>query len=45
MKEAQNLGLNFTPALFVNGEVVRGLTSLDDPQRAIERALQAKNAK
>ena len=45
MKEAQNLGLNFTPALFVNGEVVQGLTSLDDPQRAIERALQAANAK
>jgi len=45
MKEAQNLGLNFTPALFVNGEVVRGLTSLDDPQRAIKRALQAANAK
>jgi len=45
MKEARNLGLNFTPALFVNGEVVRGLTSLDDPQRAIERALRSANAK
>jgi protein-disulfide isomerase len=44
MKEAQNLELNFTPALFVNGEVVRGLTSLDDPQRAVERALQSANA-
>ena len=45
MKEARDLGLDFTPALFVNGEMVRGLTSLDDPQRAIERALQAESAK
>jgi protein-disulfide isomerase len=45
MREARDLGLNLTPALFVNGEVVRGLSSLDDPQRAIERALQAEKAK
>lgn len=45
MRDARNLGLDFTPALFVNGEVVRGLTSLDDPQRAIDRALQAAKAK
>lgn len=40
MKEARDLGLDFTPALFVNGELVRGLKRLDDPQRAIDRALQ-----
>jgi len=45
MREARDLGLSFTPALFVNGEVVRGLRLLDDPQRAIERALQAENVK
>lgn len=45
MREARNLGLDFTPALFVNGELVRGLTSLDDPQQAIERALHSENAK
>lgn len=40
MKEAQDLGLNFTPALFVNGELVRGLTFPSDPDRAVERALR-----
>jgi protein-disulfide isomerase len=45
MREARDLGLDFTPALLVNGEMVRGLTSLDDPQRAIERALQAESVK
>ncbi|MGB9077419.1 MAG: thioredoxin domain-containing protein [Terracidiphilus sp.] len=45
MKEARDLGLDFTPALFVNGELVRGLTSLDNPQRAVERALKAVNSK
>jgi protein-disulfide isomerase len=40
MKEAQDLGLNFTPALFVNGEEVRGLTSQDDPDTAVVRALR-----
>ena len=45
MREARGLGLDFTPALFVNGELVRGLTSLDDPQRAVERALHSKEGK
>lgn len=45
MKEARDMDLNFTPALFVNGEVVRGLTLQDDPQRAIERAIQAQTVK
>jgi protein-disulfide isomerase len=45
MKEAQGLGLNFTPALFVNGEIVRGLTTLDDPERAVERALRKQETK
>lgn len=45
MKEARDLGLDFTPALFVNGELVRGLTSLDDPRRAVERALRATGSK
>lgn len=40
MSEAKGLGLNFTPALLVNGELVRGITSLDDPARAVERALK-----
>lgn len=45
MKEARGMGLDFTPALFVNGELVRGLTSPDAPQVAIDRALRAENAK
>jgi protein-disulfide isomerase len=45
MREARGMGLNFTPALIVNGELVRGLTSADGPERAIDRALQAKKAK
>lgn len=45
MREARDMGLNFTPALFVNGELVRGLTSEEDPQRAIDRALQSQKAK
>lgn len=45
MRQARDLGLNFTPALFVNGEIVRGLTFLDDPERAIDRALQSQSAK
>ena len=45
MREARGMGLNFTPALIVNGELVRGLTSPDAPERAIDRALQAEKAK
>jgi len=45
MKEARDMGLDFTPALVVDGELVRGLTSLDAPLRAIDRALQAKGLK
>lgn len=45
MKEAQSLGLNFTPALLVNGELVRGLTTVDDPKIAIDRALRSQAAK
>jgi len=45
MREAQSMGLDFTPALFVNGELVRGLISPTDPQRAIDRALQTEKAK
>jgi len=45
MREARDMGLDFTPALFVNGELVRGLTSLEDPQRAIDRALQMEKTK
>lgn len=45
MREAQGMGLNFTPALFVNGELVRGLTSSDAPDRAIDRALRTKKAR
>jgi protein-disulfide isomerase len=45
MNEAHALGLNFTPALIVNGELVRGLTTMDDPQRAIDRALREAKAK
>lgn len=45
MREARDIGLDFTPALFVNGELVRGLTSEEDPQRAIDRALQSEEPK
>ncbi len=44
MREARDLGLNFTPALIVNGELVRGLTSERDPELAIDRALLPKRA-
>jgi protein-disulfide isomerase len=40
MREAAGLGLNYTPALFVNGEEVRGLTSVEDVWRVIDRALR-----
>ncbi len=40
MREAAGLGLNFTPAIFVNGEEVRGLTSVNDVWRVIDRALR-----
>lgn len=40
MKEAEGLGLNMTPVLFVNGEEVRGLGSEDDLWKVIDRALK-----
>jgi protein-disulfide isomerase len=40
MREAAGLGLNFTPALFVNGEEIRGFTSFDDVWKVIDRALR-----
>ena len=40
MKQAERLGLNFTPALFVNGEEVRGFTTLDDLWKVIDRSLR-----
>lgn len=40
MREAAALGLNFTPAIFVNGEEVRGLTSVNDVWEVIDRALR-----
>ncbi|HEY1805889.1 MAG TPA: thioredoxin domain-containing protein [Terracidiphilus sp.] len=40
MKEAQGLGLNFTPALFVNGEELPGLTSEKDIRDVIDRTLR-----
>lgn len=39
MKQAADLKLNFTPALFVNGEEMHGFTSIDDVWRVIDRAL------
>lgn len=45
MKEARAMGLDFTPALIVDGELVRGLTSSDAPAMAIERALRSKGLK
>lgn len=45
VKEAHDLGLNFTPALIVNGELVRGLVTDQDPARAIDRALKAAESR
>jgi protein-disulfide isomerase len=44
MKEAQRLGVDFTPALFVNGEEVRGFTTLHDLWGVIDRALGESDA-
>lgn len=44
MKEAARLGLNFAPALFVNGEEIRGLASEDDLTKVIDRALRDAGA-
>lgn len=44
MKEAEGLGLNFTPALFVNGEEIHGFTSVDDVWKVIDRALRESGA-
>jgi protein-disulfide isomerase len=43
MKEAARLGLNFTPALFVNGEEIHGLTTEDVVWNTIDRALREAN--
>ena len=40
MKEASSLKLNFTPALFVNGEEIHGLTNENDVWTVIDRALR-----
>ena len=40
MKEAARLGLNFTPALFVNGEEIHGLTTENAIWDVIDRALR-----
>ena len=40
MRQAAVLGLNYTPGLFVNGEEVRGIRSIDDVWRVIDRALR-----
>lgn len=40
MRQAAGLGLNYTPAVFVNGEQVRGFRSIDDVWRVIDRALR-----
>jgi protein-disulfide isomerase len=40
MREAAGLGLDFTPALFVNGEEVRGFTTVDNIWKVIDRALR-----
>jgi len=45
MKEAKGLGLDFTPALFVNGEEVRGFSTLDDLWGVIDRALRESGAR
>ena len=44
MKEAARLGLNFTPALFVNGEEVHGLTTEDAVWNTIDRAIRETGA-
>jgi protein-disulfide isomerase len=44
MKQAADLELNFTPALFVNGEEVHGFTSIDDVWKVIDRALRESEA-
>jgi hypothetical protein len=38
------LGLNFAPALFVNGEEIRGLASEGDLTKVIDRALRDAGA-
>lgn len=40
MKDAARLGLKFAPALFVNGEEIRGLASESDLTKVIDRALR-----
>ena len=40
MRQAAGLGLNYTPAIFVDGEEVRGLRSIDDVWRVIDRTLK-----
>jgi protein-disulfide isomerase len=40
MREAKQLGLDSTPALFVNGEEVRGFSTLDGLWPVIDRALR-----
>lgn len=44
MKESRRLGLDFTPALFVNGEEVHGFTTVNDLWRVIDRALRESGA-
>ena len=44
MKQAAGLGLNYTPAIFVDGEEVRGLRSIDDVWRVIDRTLKQSEA-
>ncbi len=45
MKEAAQLGLNFTPALFVNGEEIRGFRSEQDIWTVIDRAVRETEKK
>lgn len=45
MKEAAQLGLNFTPALFVNGEEIKGFTSEEDIWTVIDRAVRDSGIK
>jgi len=40
MREAAGLGIDRTPTLIVNGEQVRGFTSVDDIWKVIDRALR-----
>lgn len=44
MKEASRLGLSFAPAVFVNGEEIRGLASDGELARVIDRALRDAGA-